>query len=190
MTWMEVEQKFPVPGFEAIQSELERLGARLSGPNTEIDVYYRHPARDFAATDEALRIRRVGETNSLAYKGPKIDPTTKTRKEIDLPLPPGPEGREPWSRLLEALGFSPVAEVRKRRVKARVPWEGRSVEISLDDVDEVGTFVELELLVQSADVEPAKACIAALARRLGLCGGERRSYLELLLLRRSREGKA
>ncbi len=181
MTRMEVEQKFPVPGFQAIRAELSSLGAQWAAPKTEIDVYYRHPARDFAATDEALRIRRVGQSGSITYKGPKIDRTTKTRREIDMPLPSGPGGFEPWAELLEALGFHPLAEVRKRRVKARVPWEGRSVEASLDDVDGVGTFVELELVVEDAEVESAKACIAALAERLGLRGTERRSYLELLL---------
>jgi adenylate cyclase, class 2 len=185
MTRMEVEQKFPVPGFQAVDAQLASLGAKPSASKTEIDVYYRHPARDFAATDEALRIRRAGETNSLTYKGPKIDLTTKTRREIDLPLPPGTGGCQPWSDLLEALGFTPVAEVRKQRVKAHVPWQGRSVEVSLDSVDEVGTFVELELVVDDADVESAKGCIAALAERLGLSGTERRSYLELLLARRT-----
>jgi len=181
MARMEVEQKFPVPDLRAIEAQLAILGARPSAPKIEIDVYYRHPARDFAATDEALRIRRVGESNFMTYKGPKIDRTTKTRKEIDLPLPPGSGGYEPWSELLAALGFAPVAEVRKRRAKAHVPWEGRSVEVSLDDVDHLGTFVELELVVDDAEVESAKACIAALADRLGLAGTERRSYLELLL---------
>ncbi len=181
MTRMEVEQKFPVADFIAVRAGLDRLGAEWSGSKTEIDVYYRHPARDFAATDEALRLRRAGEANSMTYKGPKIDRTTKTRQEIDLPLPPGIGGYKPWSELLAALGFTPVAEVRKQRVKAHVAWQGRSVELSLDDVDGIGTFVELELVVDDADVEAAKACIAALAERLGLAATERRSYLELLL---------
>ena len=82
---------------------------------------------------------------------------------------------------MEAVGFRAVAEVHKLRRKAAVPWRGRSVEMSLDEVQDVGSFVEFELVVDEADIEAAKACIISLAQSLGLTQGERRSYLELLL---------
>jgi predicted adenylyl cyclase CyaB len=82
---------------------------------------------------------------------------------------------------LEALGFRPVAEVRKLRRKAFVAWEGRTVEVSLDAIEGLGTFVELELMASPAEVEPAKARLASLAAKLNLVRSERRSYLELLL---------
>jgi adenylate cyclase class 2 len=183
---MEVEQKFPVQDLAIVESRLLALSAAVSGSKRELDLYYAHPSRDFAATDEALRIRRSGDANWMTYKGPKTDPTTKTRREIDLPLLEGPEGYASWTSLIEALGFRPVAEVCKERRKAVVAWEGRKVEVSLDRIDHVGTFVELELVTDAPDVASAKACIASLALRLGLSGSERRSYLELLLERQGR----
>jgi predicted adenylyl cyclase CyaB len=74
-----------------------------------------------------------------------------------------------------------VAEVRKTRRKALIPWQGRQVEASLDTVDRLGTFVELELIAETDGIEPAKICLASLAQSLGLSLSERRSYLELLL---------
>lgn len=177
----EVEQKFPVADLAQVQARLSAIGAEISEPRLEVDLYYAHPARDFAATDEALRIRRVGPSNWITYKGPKVDRTTKTRQEIELELAPEEAGARAWGGLLEVLGFRPVAEVRKHRRKALVPWQGRRVEASLDDVEHVGTFVELELMARPRDVEAAKACIASLAGHLGLSGSQRRSYLELLL---------
>ncbi len=177
----EVEQKFPVADMAALEAELASLGATVSEPRLEVDLYYAHPARDFAKTDEALRIRRRGRSNFITYKGPKLDKTTKTRREIELSLEPGEASAVAWSGLLEALGFTPVAEVRKSRRKAEILWEDRRVEASLDDVERLGTFAELELVVESQGVEAAKACIASLAEALGLAGSERRSYLELLL---------
>lgn len=177
----EVEQKFPVADLAGVEAELNRLDAEVGEPLVEADMYYAHPARDFAATDEALRIRRKGPSNYITYKGPKIDSTTKTRQEIELELPPGAESAAEWASLLEVLGFRPVAEVRKRRRKAAVAWQGRQVEASLDDVERLGTFVELELIADAAGLESAKTCIASLARRLGLSDTERRSYLALLL---------
>ena len=182
----EVEQKFPVDDLAAVEARLTAMGAAISDSQLEVDLYYAHPARDFAASDEALRIRRVGGSSRITYKGPKVDTTTKTRLEIDLPLAVDEEGTANWESLLEALGFQPVAEVRKRRRKATIPWEDQRVEASLDEVQEVGTFVELEMAAGPDDVEPAKAHLASLAEALGLSGSQRRSYLELLLEARHR----
>jgi adenylate cyclase, class 2 len=177
----EVEMKFPVADLVALERRLTGLGASIAGEQAEMDVYFAHPARNFAKTDEALRIRRKGPANFITYKGPKIDATTKTRREIDLSLPPGEETAQAWTGMLEALGFTIVGEVCKLRRKAHLDWQGRRVEISLDEVERLGSFVELELVVAAEEVEAAKACIASLAKALGLEGGERRSYLELLL---------
>ena len=177
----EVEQKFPVADPSAIEQKLASLGATVSGRKIEIDHYFAHPSRDFAATDEALRVRRADRSNYLTYKGPKVDATTKTRREIEVPLPQDEEHVAGWESILEALGFTPVGEVCKYRRKAYVPWQGRQIEVSLDDVVDVGTFVELELLAEEQEVDAAKASIKSLADALELAGSERRSYLELLL---------
>jgi adenylate cyclase class 2 len=182
----EVEQKFPVADSAALEARLAELEASDLKSRDEVDVYYAHPARDFGSTDEALRIRRIGREAWIAYKGPKIDPTTKTRRELELPLSAHQQAAPGWEDLLETLGFTPVGEVRKRRRRTTVRWEGREVLVSLDDVDQLGSFVELEICAAEDDIEPAKACIVSLAAKLGLSGGERRSYLELVLQKRSR----
>ena len=179
----EVEQKFPVDDLEAIQARLVALGTRLDAAIEQLDRYFAHPCRDFARTDEALRIRQVGPRCLVTYKGPKIDPTTKTRRETELPLSDAPEGVAQWTALLEALGFRPVAEVRKLRLPGHLMWQEADIEIALDRVDRVGTFVEFELTAGAEGVELAKSRILSLAAELGLAGAERRSYLELLLSR-------
>ena len=91
-----------------------------------------------------------------------------------------------YYRQFEAMPVEEVNErlheqAAERRRKALVDWEGRRVEVSLDAVDRLGTFVELELVVPPAEFEAARACIGSLARRLELTQSERRSYLRLLL---------
>ncbi len=179
----EVEMKFPVADMAALEARLGQLGATIAGPHTEVDTYFSHPARDYSRTDEALRIRCRGESNFVTYKGPKIDRTTKTRREIDLPLAAGEQTAEAWKGLLLALGFAVVGQVRKSRRKAHVEWEGHRVEVSLDEVEGLGVFAELELVVDQPTIEVAKACITSLAEAMGLAGSERRSYLELLMER-------
>ena len=159
----EVEMKFPVADLATLQSRLAGLGATIAAPQSEVDVYFAHPARDFAKTDEALRIRRKGSFNFITYKGPKIDAATKTRREIELPLPPGEQAAQAWTELIEALGFAPVGEVRKSRRKAHVDWQGRSVEISLDEVAGLGVYVELELIAEADGLDAARSNILSLA---------------------------
>ncbi len=180
----EVEQKFRVADTAQLHDLHGKLDAVLGKPVTQIDSYFNHPARDFAQTDEALRIRTIGERNFITFKGPKIDSTTKTRREIELPLDSGKEAAKSFAELLVALGFQPVAEVKKQRRSGVMRVDNRDVELAYDEVDEVGTFVELECQTEEADVNAAKEAIAQLAADLGLKQNERRSYLELLLAAR------
>ncbi len=177
----EVEQKFPTEGFDAIRTKLQRLHARFAAATEEIDLYFNHPQRDFRETDEAFRIRRRGQSNRVTYKGPKIDATTKTRRELELPLPDGEGVAERWTELLETLGFRQAGQVAKQRTKFEVEWQDRVVEGTFDEIDRLGTFVELELVVDAEELDEAKQVIASLAAKLGLVTSERRSYLQLLL---------
>jgi adenylate cyclase, class 2 len=177
----EVEQKFQVSDEKSLRSGLAKLGGEFGAPVVQIDRYFNHPARDFAQTDEALRIRSVGDRNFVTYKGPKIDTTTKTRREIELPLDSGAQAADRFGELLLALGFHHVAEVKKRRRKAAVQVDGREVEVAYDEVERVGVFAELECSAEEGDLAAAKAIIAKLAADLDLTQNERRSYLELLL---------
>jgi len=178
---IEVEQKFRAIHSLTLLARLERLGAVFEEPVVQVDQYFAHPARDFAHTDEALRIRRVGEQNLVTYKGPKLDATTKTRRELELPLTDGAQAADQFAELLAALGFSWVRDVRKSRRVANVEWRGREIEVALDDVGRIGQFVELEIVTDADGANAARDQLASLAAELGLKTVERRSYLELLL---------
>ena len=88
---LEVEMKFPAADLPTLAARLEALGARRGETLEEADHYFNAPDRDFARTDEALRIRRIGDHNRITYKGPKRDAVTKTRTEIELPIGDGAE---------------------------------------------------------------------------------------------------
>lgn len=185
---VEVELKFPVADFAAVVARLDQMSARWHAPVEQVDLYYAHPVRDFAATDEALRIRRVGARAWITYKGPKLDSQTKTRRELELPLVANsPEGdvsaADRWHELLAALGFRPAAEVRKLRRACQLEIAGRQIEVACDDVEGLGKFVELETAADSGDLDAARAVLLGVARNFCLTSGERRSYLELLELR-------
>lgn len=182
----EVELKFHVSDAAALERRLGELAARFDPAIEQVDRYFAHPCRDFAVTDEALRLRRVGDAAAITWKGPRVGAAAKTRQEIELALAAaGAEGGaatiDRWTQLLEALGFRQVREVAKLRRPARVAWHGVEIEIARDAVAGLGDFVELELLAEQEGIPQAVARLESLAATLGCTAPERRSYLELLL---------
>ena len=176
----EVEQKYRVENTEALLRRFAVIGVTLGTPLEQVDTYYRHPARDYRQTDEALRIRKTEAGSAITYKGTRLDRTTKTRRELELPLPETCGGGE-FAQLLEALGFSVAAQVRKRRRHGQLVSEGFPLHIVLDEVEQLGRFTELEIVTSEDQLASAKRAIGQMAERLELVNPERRSYLELLL---------
>ncbi|MCI0458452.1 MAG: class IV adenylate cyclase [Gemmataceae bacterium] len=182
---LEIEMKFPAADFAPLLKRLAEWGAAESATAREdADHYFNAPDRDFARTDEALRLRRIGPANLVTYKGPKRDAQTKTRTEVEVPLAEGDRAAEDFAQLLIHLGYRPTAVVRKRRVLYHLEREGFALEVCFDEVDEVGRFVELEIQAPEADYERGRDVLLRVAAELGLTGSERRSYLEMLLAKR------
>jgi adenylate cyclase class 2 len=169
---VEVEIKAPVDDLDRVRQRLEAEDARAIDHRRETDAYFDHPQRSFADTDEALRVRQAGPRVKITYKGPKLDEATKTREEIDLAV----EDEERARQVLTALGF----ELAGRVVKDREVFELSDLTVVLDEVEGLGSFVEIETVVEG-DHEQAREAVLVLAEDLGLDERERRSYLEMLL---------
>lgn len=181
---LEIELKFPVAEFGPIQSKLASWQARPEPVIDEVDHYFNAPDRDFARTDEAFRLRRIGARNFITYKGPKQPGLVKTRTELEVPLADGAEVAEAYGRLVEKLGYRPAAVVRKQRAIWHFRRAGFDLQACLDEVAEVGRFVELEIVAAPERRGEAERLLQALAAELGLHHSERRSYLEMVLERR------
>jgi adenylate cyclase class 2 len=179
---LEVEMKFPGADFAAAEKRLAEWGAAADPAITEADHYFNAPDRDFARTDEALRLRRIGRANFVTYKGPKRGNRGKTRTEIEVPLAEGEAVADDFRRLLVHLGYRPVAVVTKHRRVFHLKRRRFNLEACLDEVEGLGRFAELEI---QAPEEQAKAALEVLRRTAADLGlpekEERRSYLELLL---------
>jgi adenylate cyclase class 2 len=171
----EVEVKVACKDLNELEERLMKQGAMVVGEVLQEDVYFAHPCRDFGTSDEALRIRRSGEEWRLTYKGPKLDRETKTREELEIVVDPVVR------TILEKLGFEEVMSIHKRRKILTL----EEIEVSLDRVEGLGDFVELEYKGES--VENGKRSVFQAMERLGLEGSERRSYLELLLRIKNRK---
>jgi adenylate cyclase class 2 len=185
----EVEVKIPLLETEQLRVKLLDIGAKPLNTETQVDAYFDHPCRSFPETDEAIRIRsRLPHPdthqvitdemplNEMTYKGPKVDPLSKTRVELSVGLDDPREAE----LILTQLGFKAIVEVTKKRVFYTI----RDITISIDDVIGVGIFLELERVVEDEDrIASAREDIFEVIRELGLNPEEsiRDSYLEMYL---------
>lgn len=172
---------------DAVRDSLDSLGGTHVESVEQEDIYYDAPDRDFAQTDEALRIREehsagdrrddedAGTTDTLlTYKGPLLDSDSKTRKEAETAVVEPEELRT----ILDGLGYEPAATVRKERERYTVD----GVTVTLDTVEGLGEFVEGELETE-ADIDSARDRVLTVLTDLGLETDDqiRTSYLGLLL---------
>ena len=171
---LEIEIKTRSSDNVKVERSLLARGAVPLGVHDQVDEYFNHPSRDFALTDEALRLRQDSK-GKITYKGPKIDHFTKTREEIEMDV----DDLDKMAQILLRLGFRRVAKVTKKRKEFLLD----GITVSLDAVEGLGDFVELE--IQGEDAGDGRSRIEKLRDELGLEDSERRSYLEMLLMQQT-----
>ena len=186
MCVFEVEIKFRIAGITELEHRLRQFGGTGFGEAvTESDFFFQHPCRDFVRTDECLRLRNRSfadgtAEHSLTYKGPKMDTSTKTRREIEIFV----AEPERWENLLTALGFCKLASVQKFRRRMTLTVNHRHVDVLFDTLPALPEsdryFVEMETLSTEADVEECRTLILGFAEQLGLGEPIRDSYLKLV----------
>ena len=185
----EVEVKVAIKDPKDIEQKLMELGAVRTNRETQTDIYFNHPCKSFQDTDEALRLRnreKISISNQagnvpatkleLTYKGPKLDATTKTRFELSV----GVRDAESIRAILLHLGFQEVATI----VKDRTFYIIEDKVISIDNVHQVGVFLEVEKVVLSEDmISSTREKILTFLENIGLRRQDsiRESYLELFL---------
>ena len=172
---------------DAVRERLADAGAERVEGVVQTDTYYDAPHREFAETDEALRLRREADADDagdrsaaetatrITYKGPLVEDESKTREEFETGVGDGETAHE----LLTRLGFAPAATVEKER--ERYALDGYTV--TLDAVDGLGEFVEVEREASESEVESTREGAFEVLRTLGLDpdDGIRTSYLGMLL---------
>lgn len=166
---------------ESVRDRLEGPDASHAGRVTQVDTYYDAPDRDFASTDEALRIRRESEPDGsrilLTYKGPLLDDEAKTRTEAETQV----DNEAELQDILAGLGYDRAATVHKDRDRFTLA----ECAVTLDTVEDLGEFVEVEYRppVGDADLAHARTAVGEVLEELGLdaTDGISTSYLGLLL---------
>ena len=194
---LEVEVKFKLRDKDEYEESLKNLGAKYVADIIHTDTYYKMPKglRDFAETDEALRLRRIEEfdvsltetldhkfSSDLTYKGPKIDSETKTREEIVTEIGDPDE----LVQIFKTLEFRPILTLAKNRRLYTLDFNTHHIEILIDEIEHLdGYYSELEIMASTEDeMDAGKTAIFGMMEKLGYLKTDSilTSGLELVIL--------
>lgn len=185
---IEVEIKLKIRNKTQVMDSLKTIGFLKDRYVVEKDIYYTSEHHDFAALGEALRIRKVKdlesqrETSVITYKGAKLDLVSMTRQELETEVEDGDTVR----KILEQIGFCPVSPVEKQRLYFRKD----NMTACLDDVKNLGNYLELEILTDTEKRTEALKQIEDVLESLGYSMKDttRTSYLSMLI-KKDKDGR-
>jgi adenylate cyclase class 2 len=167
---IEIEVRFPLKNADAMLALLNR-DAEKKYESRQIDIYYNAPHRDFFANapsvDEWLRLRDSDGKYSVNFKSffPKGAKKSTHCDEFESKI----ENFEAMRKMLAALDFKPVITVDKKRVA----FSYRNTEIAIDEVADLGTFIEIEYDCDNdCTIESAREHLYEVLREIGAQVGE------------------
>ncbi|MCL4392389.1 class IV adenylate cyclase [Patescibacteria group bacterium] len=179
----EIEIKLRVKNFKALEVKLTADNCRLSDPIRQEDVIYslrgsENEWREAKEGDIIVRIRRENNRSLFTLKKQQTNEMDNTELETEVSDP------DALHEALLLMGYVPQVEVKKNRREGK--WG--EYEICLDEVDELGTFVELEKLTsEDADPNEVREELFKVLENLGLSRNdeETRGYdTQMYLLRK------
>lgn len=166
---VEIEIRFPLINFEKAKEYLDKKAKLISQKVFQKDTYYVPVHRDFLKSKyvyEWLRIRESQKGKFLTYKHfhPENVKITDYCDEYESKV----ENIDAIYKIFEALDMKEVIVVEKYRNI----WMYKDVEISVDVVTNLGSFIELEVTKNFKDKKEGKKYLREILDELKIKVGE------------------
>jgi adenylate cyclase class 2 len=169
--------------FHTLKDEISRI-ATPTIKTIQVDEYFMPPHRDFVKPQypyEWLSIRSRGGVYILNYKHfhPENVSVTDYCDEYEVQTKDG----ESLRAIFLALGFSTLVTVEKHR---EVYVYDSEFEVAFDNVQDLGWFIEIEVLGSIKSVTEARERLVSFANRFGIDASknDNRGYPYLLMAKR------
>lgn len=162
---IEIKIKIDEATYNRCKSFLEK-NATFINASGEVDQYFNLSHRDFVATEypsEWLRLREKNEKITLNYKHwyPENSPNATHCDELESSI----WNADSFIKIFAAIGVVPLVKVAKNREKYIFKDE---FEVSLDFVEELGYFIEIEYVGKSTSIEEANIQLREIAQALNV----------------------
>lgn len=177
---IEIEIKLPLSNPDNVRQFLNKHAEVKAQRVFQKDTYFVPAHRNFLDVQypfEWLRIRETSTKNSINYKHfhPENAAVTTHCDEFESKV----ENPEAIKKLFASLDIKPIVVVEK----SRSTWILESVEVAVDDVKDLGTYIELEATLPYETPEAARAHLYEVLNKLDAKVGqeEMRGYPYLIL---------
>ncbi len=156
----EIELKFKIDNMADLVKRLEDLGCKISNYKIQNDTIYVADLNNTESVKDSvwLRVRKVDDLVELNYK--KQSAKKSESEEIEFQV----SDYEKANSFLAALGYKEWVRVNKKRRTTKY----QEINICLDEVEQLGFFVELEYLVQNSDKKNYEEELINIATSLGI----------------------
>lgn len=156
----EIEVKARVKNVDALHKNAHKLGISFSLPTVQDDTTYECKLPYSDPNWNIFRIRKQDDKIILTMKY-SASSRSRDNHERESMI----ENAEEVADMLERVGYTFGVRIRKSRQTAKY----NDLEICLDEVDDLGTFIEVEKLTDDkADVDAVQAELWAVLAKLGI----------------------
>lgn len=177
----EIEKKYRIKNESETLELLKKNKILLSKTKNQKDTIYMREGKTFSDLDKGEPILRIRETeSSLTTTLKKYVSGPTDRVEITCSI----GEKSSYQDYIKALGFSELVVVKKVRKEAIF----LGATITLDNVDNLGDFIEIEIMIEDESSENALINIDKIAEILQLSEDQRiLSTYDEMLHKKSRE---
>ena len=156
----EIELKFKVDNKDDVISFLENNGCTVSTPTCQWDTIYVSDLSNVESTEGSifLRVRKTDDVVELNFK--KQSAKKHESQEIEFEV----GSYEKSNAFLKALGFKEWVQVNKKRQHSKY----KDFNICIDEVERLGTFIEIELLVDEDNDGDYENMLLDVAKEMGI----------------------
>ena len=156
----EIELKFKVDNLDVLINKLKEEQCEISAVKMQNDTIYVQDLNDTKSKEGSvwLRVRKENDKIELNYK--KQSKKKMESEEIEFEV----SSYELANQFLKALGYLPWVEVNKKRRYSKY----KEYNICIDEVERLGSFIELEILVDKDNKEDYELALLEVAKKLGI----------------------
>lgn len=157
----EIEVKYRLNDVNHLIKRLQQLGCKMSDIEDQKDTVYVTDLKNINSNPGSIFLRVRKNNDKVELNAKKHEKVMQSRMEVEFEV----SSYEDANRFLELIGFERWVEVKKKRI--HTVYE--NCNICIDQVDSLGSFVELEYVVDDleSDQEILKK-IGEMANKIGI----------------------
>lgn len=156
----EIELKFKVEDYSKLINNLQTLGCEIGDTIYQNDTIYVSNLNNIESNEGSIWLRVREENDRVELNLKKQSAIMQESKEIEFEV----NSYEKANQFLETLGYSKWVVVNKKRRYAKYS----NYNLCIDEVEHLGNFIEIEMVVKESDTKDYINDLLEVASILGL----------------------